>query len=147
MSQVSTVRVYILRAGYLLIAVGLAFMIWPGIIDHSDELPHMNGVVRSMLGAVSLLAIVGIRYPLQMLPVMFFELVWKLIWLIAFGLPVWYSGGLDADRSSTLGDCIFGVVVVLIVIPWDYVLDHYLKRAGDRWRSGISESPAGERSH
>jgi hypothetical protein len=39
----------------------------------------MRGVVRSVLAAVSLLAVLGIRYPLKMLPLLFFELVWKTI--------------------------------------------------------------------
>ena len=63
MGEVSTLRLYVLRAGYLLIVVGLAAMIWPGIVSHSDDVPHMNTAVRSLLGGVSLLALIGIRYP------------------------------------------------------------------------------------
>ena len=144
MSEVSTFRLYVLRACYLLIAVGLLFMIWPGIISHPDSLPHMNGVVRSLLGGVSLLAVLGIRYPLQMLPLLFFELVWKLIWVVAFGLPLWFAGKLDADHASSLNDCIFGIVVVLIAMPWGYVVDHYLKQRGDRWGGGWSNTHVGE---
>ena len=147
MSEVSTLRLYVLRACYLLIAIGLGFMIWPGIISHPDTLPHMNGVSRSLLGAVGLLSLLGIRYPLQMLPLLFFELVWKLIWVIAFGLPLWLAGNLDADHASSMSDCIFGIVVVLIVMPWGYVFDHYLKRPGDRWGgrwtgSTVNEQPS-----
>jgi hypothetical protein len=144
MSDISTFRLYVLRACYLLIAVGLAFMIWPGIISHSNDLPHMNGVVRSLLGAVGILSLIGIRYPLQMLPLLFFELVWKLIWVAAFGLPLWMAGNLEADHASSMNDCIFGIVVVLIVMPWGYVVDHYLKRPGDRWNGRWSRSKVGE---
>ncbi len=86
MAEISTWRLYLLRAGYLLIAVGLAIMIFPGIIRPSENLSHMGAVVRSMLAAVSLLAFLGIRYPLKMLPLLFFELLWKSVWLLAFGL-------------------------------------------------------------
>jgi hypothetical protein len=144
MYEISMFRLYLLRACYLLIAVGLAFMIWPGIISHPDSLPHMNGVVRSLLGGVSLLALLGIRYPLQMLPLLFFELMWKLIWVIAFGLPLWLAGNLDADHTSSMGDCIFGIVVVMIVMPWGYVVDNYLKQPGDRWRGRWAGSTIGE---
>ena len=144
MSEVSTFRLYALRACYLLIAVGLGFMIWPGIIDHADTLPHMNGVVRSLLGSVGLLSLIGLRYPLQMLPLLFFELVWKLIWVIAFGLPLWMAGNLDADHASSMGDCIFGIIVVLIAMPWSYVVDHYLKQPGDSWSRRWSGSKVGE---
>jgi hypothetical protein len=132
--EISTFRLYLLRAGYLLIAVGLAIMIFPGIIHPPENLPHMNAVVRSMLGAVCLLAFLGIRYPLKMLPVLFFELVWKTIWLLAFGLRLWSADRLDQGMSETLNDTIFGIVVVLVVTPWDYVFNHYLKASGDQWR-------------
>ena len=125
MNKISTFRLYLLRAGYLLIAVGLALMIWSGILFPGENVPHMNTVVRSMLGAVSLLAIAGIFYPLKMLPLMFLELLWKLIWILAFGLRLWSADKLDAGMSSTLNDNIFGIIVVLIVTPWDYVFKHY----------------------
>jgi hypothetical protein len=133
MSEVSTFRLYLLRAGYLIIAVGLALMIGPGLIRPPENLPHMNSVVRSMLGAVCLLAALGVRYPLKMLPVMFFELAWKTIWLLVFGLQLWSTNKLDADTRETLNNCIFGIILVLIVTPWGYVFRHYLKARGDRW--------------
>ena len=64
-------------------------MIWPGLLNPPEDLEHMRGVVWSLLAGVSLLALIGIRYPLQMLPVLLFELVWKSVWLLAIGLPLW----------------------------------------------------------
>ncbi|HEX8773120.1 MAG TPA: hypothetical protein VF735_05905 [Pyrinomonadaceae bacterium] len=137
MSEMSTFRLYLLRAGYLIIAVGLALMIWPGIIHPPENLPHMNSVVRSVLGAVSLLAVLGIRYPLKMLPLLFFELLWKSIWILAFGVRLWSANKLGQDAKATLSDCLFGIILVLLVTPWDYVLKHYLKVSGDRWRKQV----------
>ncbi|HEX8736823.1 MAG TPA: hypothetical protein VF721_15935 [Pyrinomonadaceae bacterium] len=134
MSEISTFRLYLLRIGYLVVALGLTFMILPGIISPPENLPHMNSVVRSLLGAVCLLAFLGIRYPLKMLPLLLFELLWKTIWVLAFGLRLWSAGRLDQDTSASLFDCIFGIVLVLIVIPWDYVFKHYLRASGDKWR-------------
>ena len=127
MSKIWIVRLYLLRLGYAVLALGLALMIWSGIVFPGENVPHMNTVVRSMLGAVSLLAIVGIFYPLKMLPLMLFELLWKSIWLLAFGVSAWRSGRLNADAASTFGDCVFGVIFVLIVVPWDYLFKHYWK--------------------
>ena len=135
MEEVSTFRLYLLRAGYLLIAVGLVSMIWPGIVNHSDDVPHMNTAVRSLLGGVSVLALLGIRYPLAMLPILFFELIWKMIWVFAFGLPLWLKQRLTGDFSGTMFDCIFGIALVLIIVPWQYVFRHYIKAAGDSWAS------------
>ena len=138
MSEVSTFMLYLLRAGYLVIAVGLALMIWPGIIHPPESLPHMNSVVRSVLGAVSLLAFLGIRYPLKMLPLLFFELLWKSIWVLAFGLGLWSADRLSLAARETLNDCIFGIVLVLLVTPWGYVLKHYFKAPGEQWRKRVA---------
>ena len=134
MSGISTLRLYLLRACYLLIAVGLAAMIWPGILSHGDDVPHMNTAVRSLLGAVSLLALIGILYPLKMLPILFFEIVWKVIWILSFGLPLWRKGMLTGDFAETMFNCLTTVIIVPF-IPWDYVYRHYIKATTDPWLS------------
>jgi hypothetical protein len=133
MNDVSIFRLYLLRAIYLLISVGLAFTIWPQIIRHSTPWSLWHGVGCSLLGAVSILAFLGIRYPLKMLPVLFFELIWKSIWLIAVALPLWSTGQMDPDNLETAQNCLMGVIVPL-VIPWSYVWTHYVKMHGDRWK-------------
>lgn len=132
--EVSTFRLYLLRAAYLIIFVGLAILIWPGLINPPLDLAHSNSVVRGLLGGVSLLALLGIRYPLQMIPLLLFELVWKAIWVLAFGLPVWSAGALTPPMEQTLFDCLFGIVLVVVVLPWRYVVARYVKLPADRWR-------------
>jgi len=132
---VSTVRLYLLRALYLLIFAGLALMIWPGIINPPGDLRHFTAVARSFLGAVSLLAVVGIRYPLKMVPLLLFELIWKSIWLLAFALPRWSAGQLDPTMQAELHVYIVSVALVAVVLPWRYVIVQYAKVPGDRWRS------------
>ncbi|HKQ08076.1 MAG TPA: hypothetical protein VJ464_23320 [Blastocatellia bacterium] len=140
MSEVSIFRLYLLRAGYIVIAVGLTIMIWPAIIRPPENISHMGTVVRSVLAAVSLLAVLGIRYPLKLLPVLFFELLWKTIWILAFALRLGAAQGLDADMKGTLKDNIVGIILVLVVMPWGYVLKHYLKAPGDPWRKRVASS-------
>jgi len=132
-SQVSLVRLYGLRAGYLLLVVGLGLTIWPGMIHHEKPWTLMQGVVHCMLAAMSALAVLGLRYPLRMLPLLCFELAWKSIWLIAVALPLWSAHRLDADTSETAIECLMAVIFV-IVIPWPYVFSNYAMNRGDRWR-------------
>ena len=133
MTDVSLFRLYDLRAGYLLLTAGIAATIWPLLINHSPQWPLMNGVVASLLAALSVLAAVGIRYPLQMLPILLFELTWKSIWLIAVALPLWSANQLDARTLDTVRDCLVGVILIPL-IPWRYVVAQYVTRPGDRWR-------------
>ena len=130
-----------LRAGYLLLAVGLAATVWPLVINHSPQWPLMNSVVCSLLAAVSVLAAVGIRYALQRLPVLFFEIIWKSIWLIAVALPLWSANHIDARTWETVTDCLT-VVILIPLIPWRYVVSHYVTKPGDRWKGDHSTRSA-----
>jgi len=132
MNELSLLRLYALRAGYLLLVVGLGLTIWPGMIHHDHPWTLMGGVVHCMLAAMSLLAILGLRYPLQMLPLLFFEVLWKAFWLIVVALPLWSGHRMDPDTQETANECLM-VVIFLVVIPWPYVLVNYVTKRGERW--------------
>jgi hypothetical protein len=132
--EVSTFRLCLLRAMYLLIVVGLGLVIWPGIIHHSSTWALKNGDSASLLAGVSVLAILGIRYPLKMLPLLLFELTWKSIWMIAIALPLWSANQIDAETQESIFACGMGVVLLPIAIPWSYVFANFVKQPGDRWR-------------
>lgn len=134
MTDVSTFRLYLLRAFYLLFSVGLGSQIWPGIIHHSTAWDLTHGEANSMLAALSVLFALGIRYPLQMLPILLFELIWKSVWLVAIALPLRSAGRLDANTADAWNIFVRSVVLCVIVIPWPYVLANYMRRPGDRWR-------------
>ena len=141
--EVSTLRLYLLRGTYLLIAVGLGSLIWPGIIHHAKPWGHMQGVANAFMAALSALALVGVRYPLQMLPLLLFEFLWKAIWIVAIGLPLWVANELDPNNRQTLMDCLPGIVLIPLVLPWRYVVTNYVNKAGDRWgRAGHSAAAA-----
>jgi len=130
-SGVSLLRLYVLRATYLLLVVGLGTTIVPVLFQHESM---ARGVIPSLLGGVWLLAFIGLRYPLQMLPLLLFEFAWKTTWLIAFGLPQWSSAQLPPTFADDFGAIVAGVVLMPIVIPWGYVYRRYIKQQGNRWR-------------
>ena len=127
MSEVSKLKLFFLRAMYLLITVGLVLTIWPEIIVPTQRLANEETVIQSLLGALALLAALGIRYPLKMLPILIFEFIWKLIWVFSFALPTWLNHGLDTYAKETLFACLIGVVLIPIIMPWHYVYTHYIK--------------------
>ncbi len=138
--DVSTLRLYLLRAMYAYMAVGLAIFRWPGIVNPPPGLSNAGSVVGIVLGAMSLLAVLGIRYPLQMLPLLFFELLWKVLWVLMWGLPLWSTQQLAPDSQETLISTLVGVVLVPLVMPWGYVFNQYVKAPGDPWRKPMTSS-------
>lgn len=133
MSEVSTLRLYLLRGMYLLMTAGLVVTIWPSIVAPSTSIADEGSVISALLGALAVVAALGIRYPLKMLPILLFELLWKLIWIVAFALRMWLGSGLDDYAAETLLACLIGVVLVPIVLPWRYVFTHYFRAAAEPW--------------
>ena len=133
MTEVSTFRLYLLRATYLLILVGLGLEVWPGLIHHETPWTLWHGVGASLLAAVTVLAALGIRYPLRMLPLLLFELIWKSIWLAAIALPLWSANRIDPDTMESIRACAPGLVIFPLAIPWPYVLARFVREPGDRW--------------
>ncbi len=130
-SELSLMRLYVLRGIYLLIAVGEGSIVVPSLFLHE---PMARGVIPSLLAGMCLLDLIGVRYPRQMLPLLLFECAWKTTWMLAFGLPQWLSGQFPSTFPEDFRAIGFGVILMPVVIPWGYVWRHYLKARGDRWR-------------
>ena len=116
--------------------VGLALTKWPMVIQPHGPWPLWKGVVTCMLVALSLLAFLGIRYPVQMLPILLFELGWKIIWVAVVVLPAWAADRLDPAKLSVFYSYLV-VLIVAAVMPWRYVFAQFVTKRGDRWRSSV----------
>ena len=128
--ETSTLRLYLMRFVYLGNFVFLGLNVWPALINHVGEWDPVRGAAFSFWAALSLLSGLGLRYPLRMLPLILLQLLYKSIWLIAVALPLSSAG-----RSTSMTNIFLaGVVADLIVIPWPYVFENYVKKPGDRWR-------------
>ena len=87
----------------------------------------------ALLAGLGAAAALGLRYPLQMLPLLLFELIWKAIYLIAFAMPLWSAHHINAAAAEDI-KAVLMVVIFLPLIPWRYVFTHYVLKRGDRWR-------------
>ncbi|HYU96961.1 MAG TPA: hypothetical protein VE989_12440 [Sphingomicrobium sp.] len=128
--EVSLARLHLMRATALLGVWGL-FATMQALFVHD---PLDRGVHKALIGGLWLMAVLAFRYPLKMVPILLFEMTWKLVWLLAFGLPQYWSGA----GSPRLGEDLWSIgvfpFVCAIVIPWGYVWRHYLRAPGERWR-------------
>ena len=131
--EVSLFRLYTLRAAYLVMAAGLGVYIWPAVIHHTNEFAAAHGVQIALLAGLGATAALGLRYPVQMLPVLLFEMVWKAIYLTAFALPLWSAHQISAAVAKDI-KAVLMVVIFVPLIPWRYVFAHYVLRPGDRWK-------------
>jgi hypothetical protein len=133
MNDISLFRLYLLRATYLLLVAGVGAMIWPLLLDAPQAVEHFRGVTWCLLSTVALLALVGLRYPVKMIPLLLFELIWKVTWLLTIGRPLRGAGKLEGAFRETWFANVLGLVVFSVAIPWGYVFRKFVAERGDRW--------------
>jgi hypothetical protein len=134
MNEISLPRLYILRAYYGLMAFGTLAVFWPDLVGHSDDWGIRNGAQYSLLGALSPFALLGIRYPLKMLPLIFHEFLWKALWFVFVMAPLWRHGAMTANVWTNAYACAIAIVLTPIIMPWAYVWRTYVCAPADRWR-------------
>ena len=124
---VSKFRFYLLRFFYLVNALLLGISVWTEIFTRKGLWEPLQGVAFSFWAAFSTLAILGVLYPLKMIPLLLVQFSYKLIWLIIVAYPLWSANHLTGSSAQGLSEINFkGIVVDLIVIPWSYVLKNYI---------------------
>jgi hypothetical protein len=127
-----TWRLNLMRVGYFEMWFGLAVTKWPELISH-DPWELKQGTVVTMLVAMSVLALFGLRYPQRMLPILLFEVGWKLLWLGIVAVPLWLDGDLTgATREQVIK--VLWVAIVIAVVPWRHAFRQHVLVRGDRWR-------------
>jgi hypothetical protein len=128
---VSLTRLYVLRAGFLIMTAPGIFLTLPDLLNPD---PVARGVLPSMLNGLWVVCFLGLRYPLQMLPIFLFEFVWKTLWLVSYGAPQWLAGKRTPQMQEDIIMIGAASIVFALVIPWDHVYRRYVEQPGDRWR-------------
>lgn len=126
-------RIHALRLSYLLIAGVMGFFVWQQVLFETGPWPAPRVIAKSMLASLALLSLLGLRYPLQMLPLLLLETLWKTVAIALIIVPAWLAHRLTPDLRVLFDECV-GVVVLYAVMPWRYVGARYLRYPAEAWR-------------
>jgi hypothetical protein len=119
---------------YAVLAFFQGFLTWSAILHHAGPWDFWDGVGHSFLGALTALSLIGLRYPVRMIPLLVFEFAWKLVWTLAIYLPQYLGHRVDHSTAANFIAIAAGVVVVPLLLPWSYIWNTYVTAPGDRWR-------------
>lgn len=132
-NELSLFRLYTLRLAHFIMAAGIAVFFWPNVIHHTSDFAALHGIQFALLGGLGLIAALGLRYPVQMLPVLLFEFTWKAIYLAAFALPLRRAHQITPPLARDIKSILF-VVIFIPLVPWVYAFRRYALTPGDRWK-------------
>ena len=130
---VRPIQIHLGRVGYALVFLTVGYRSWASLLTYRGDWDPIQAAALAMWASSSLLSILGIFYPLKMLPLILFEIGYKLIWLAAVAWPLWRAGQLAGSPAEGLTYAFLAVVIPLAVVPWGYVMRTYiLNRAPHR---------------
>lgn len=125
-----------LRLFYLLMLIFVAPVAWQGLLNHEGPWDPVRAVTICVWAAYPSLAVFGLLHPLRWLPLMFFTIAYKALWLGFVAWPLWRAGTLAGSPAEEIAYAFIAIPVMAAVVPWGYAYRSYV-----RWPRGNATQP------
>ncbi len=120
------INIYLLRLVYLLMFFLLGWDAWSHVLTHRGAWDPVNAVAWCVWTAFATLAGLGILHPLKMLPMMFLEIFYKVLWLALVAYPLWRAGTLAMSAAAGIASAFVWVILPIVAVPWGYAFRTYV---------------------
>ena len=114
-----------LRLFYFLMLVFVAPSAWRVLLTHEGAWDPVRAVAFAMWATYPALALFGLIHPLRWLPLMFFTIGYKTIWLAFVAVPLWQAGTLWESPSGEIARSFLALPLLATVVPWGYAWRTY----------------------
>ena len=115
-----------LRLFYFLMLVFVTPDAWHGLLTHQGPWDPLRAVAVCVWATYPALAFFGLIHPLRWLPLMFFTIGYKTLWLAFVAWPLWQAGTLAGSAAAEIAKAFLAVPVLAAVVPWSYAYRTYV---------------------
>lgn len=115
-----------LRLFYLMMLVLVAPTAWRVLLSHEGPWQPLSAIAWAVWATYPALALFGLFQPLRWLPILFFTLGYKAIWLAFVAVPLWWSGTMEGASAQPIAESFLGLPLLALVIPWGYAWRTYV---------------------
>jgi hypothetical protein len=136
-----------LRVFYFLMAAFVATDAWRGLLSHQGEWNMMHAIALCVWATYPTLAILGLARPLQMLPIIFFTIGYKTLFLAFVSYPLWRAGTLAGSPAAEMTAIFLWMPVLIAVVPWKYAFRTYVMPARASLPGTNPVTPGGAGTH
>jgi hypothetical protein len=124
---VRPIQVWGLRLFFLLMLVFVAPFAWRVLLSHEGPWDPVRAVTFTVWATYPALALFGVLHPLRWLPLMFFTIGYKAIWLGFVAYPLWQAGALWGTPTGEIASSFLGLPLLAAVVPWGYAWRTYVR--------------------
>lgn len=126
---VRPVHIWGLRLFYALMAVFVATEAWRALLSHQGSWDPLHAVAVCVWATYPVLAVFGLLHPLKWLPLMFFTIGYKTLWLAFVAWPLWQAGTLWGTQTGEIAGSFLAVPLLAAVVPWGYAWRTFVARS------------------
>jgi hypothetical protein len=123
---VRPINIYLLRLLFLLVVIFVGSDSWSAILKHEGQWDHIKAAAVCMWAAYSVLSIFGLINPLKWLPIVMFEIFYKIIWLVIVAYPLWSTNQLAGSPAEEMTHAFLWVILPIVAMPWAYAFRTYV---------------------
>lgn len=123
---VPRINIYLLRLLFTLMFFFLTYESWSTILTHKGPWDNSRAAAWCMWGSYSAISFIGMLRPLKMLPIVLFEIIYKVAWLLVVAYPLWIKNELVGSSAEEMTHVFIWVVFPIIAMPWSYFFKTYL---------------------
>ena len=117
---VPRINIYLLRLLFTLMFFFLTYDSWNHILTHTGPWDSANAAAWCMWGSYSVISFIGMVRPLKMLPIVLFEIIYKVAWLFVVAYPLWVEDKLFGSSAEGMTRVFVWVVFPIVAMPWRY---------------------------
>lgn len=123
---VRPIQVYLLRVLFVLVFVFVGFDSWSAIVNHQGAWKPIHAAAVCMWASYSVVCVLGIFRPLTLLPMVAFEILYKVVWLTIVAYPLWKTNQLAGSPAEEMTNAFLWVVLPIVAMPWKYAFQTYV---------------------
>lgn len=135
---VRPVQIWGLRLFFLLMLIFVAPPAWSALLTHHGAWDPVRAVAIAVWATYPALALFGVFRPLRWLPLMFFTIGYKTLWLAFIAYPLLQFDMLWGTPTGEIASSFLALPLLAAVVPWGYAWRTYFA-----WPRRASEAPAG----
>jgi hypothetical protein len=111
---------------YALVFFGLGQTTWSFVLTHTGPWNPREAIIWCEWTAFATIAALGIFRPLKMLPILMFEIFYKVMWLILVAYPLLVKGTLIGSPAEGTMWVFVLTILPIIAVPWGYLFRTYV---------------------
>lgn len=134
--NVRPIQLWGLRLFYFLMLVFVAPTAWSGLLAHEGAWDPLRAVAVAVWATYPALALFGLFHPLRWLPLMFFTIGYKAIWLGFVAYPLWQAGTLWGTPTGEIAGSFLALPLLVAVVPWRHAWATYFAWPGRKAEAG-----------